>query len=502
MQKLAVLLPTQAGSLAAGNAMPGTVKKEEEGRTDLEADEKDEGLALRSALHLAVPRQAAEQGRCMPTPGATVESLSVGLLSRAAENSPSTRALTRAAGHMSTAGPEDVQHSSVKSRKRISTVMLLQPEIVTAAALAADGAGATAVDESSDSKLAQPARKRIKHEAAGGTSSMNGRLAVQSTSPLPSRGHSQTNVCSTKDTIVISDSEEEEGQPTATPSSKPIPTPHANAAPTHARTKGGAPTPPPLRTPTGKTTAAKSSPEAPNTGSASDPIEIDISSDDDQVPAPTQDQPGSAQDQPGSAQYQPGSAQHQPGSAPVHLKAEQNELDMTSNRRRSPQGKLGSTLASPNDLYVSLSDHSNTPLNTPSTIGGRNTVQGSHMPLARFAKGSHPPLSDSVKGSPASFRGIKAATPAPRQAPLSNHMKGSTGPFSLTKKSMPAPLRGLPVPAPDALLESVRSAARSSALLSVPRRGRVIFAKSSPLHAMAPLGKLLSFGFCRCKCQL
>ena len=53
MQKLAVLLPTQAGSLAAGNAMPGTVKKEEERRTDLEADEKDEGLALRSGLHLA-----------------------------------------------------------------------------------------------------------------------------------------------------------------------------------------------------------------------------------------------------------------------------------------------------------------------------------------------------------------------------------------------------------------------------------------------------------------
>ncbi len=455
--------------------MVSTVKKEEERRTDLEADEKDKGLILRSALHLAAPRQVAGQGRSTPTSGAAMESLSEGLLSRAAANSPSMRALTRAAGHMSTAGSEDAQHSSMKSRKRVSTAMSIQPEHLTA--LAADAAGATAVDESSDSKLAQPARKRIKHEAAAGTSLLNGRLAVQNTSPLPSRGQNQSNVLSAKDTIVISDSEEEE--PKATPNSKPIATPHANAAPTHARTRGGAPTPPTLRTPTGETTAAKGLPEAPNTGSASDPIEIDISSEDDeQVPAPAQDQPGSAQDQPGSASH--------------HLGSRQHDVDTTPNRRRSPQGKPAVMLGSPTDLYVSLSDYSHTPLNnTPSTIGGRNTVQGSHMPLARSAKGSRPPLSGSVKGSPAPFSGTMAAIPAPLQGPLSNHMKGSTGPFSLTRKGTPASLQGLSVPAPDVLLESVRSAARSSALLSVPRRGRVIFAESSPPHAMAALGKLL-----------
>lgn len=468
MQKLAALPPTQAGSLAAGNAMVSTVKKEEERRTDLEADEEDEGLALRSALHLAAPRQAAGQGRSTPTPGAAVESLSVGPLSGAAENSPSTRALTRAAGHMSTADPEDVQHSSMKFRKRTCTAMLLQTETVTAA----DGAGATAVDDSqtTDSNLIHPARKRVKHEAAAGISSMNGRLAAQNTSPLPSRGQNQSNVSSAKDTIVLSDSEEE--QPTATPSAP-------NAMRTHVQTKGGAPTLTPLRTPTGQTRAAKSSSEVPNTGSASDPIEIDITSeDDDQVPAPAQDRPGSAQDE--------------PGSAPHHLGSGQNQLDTTPDRRRSPQGKLGSTQGSPTDLYVSFSDYTNTPLNTPSTVGGRNTVQGSHMPLARSVKGSRPPLSDSVKGSPAPFSDTIAATPAPLQGPLSNHVKGSSGPSSHTRKGTPASLQGLPVSAPETLLESVRSAARSSALLSVPRRGRFIFAESSPLHAMAALGKLLS----------
>ena len=465
--------------------MVSTVKKEETRSTDLEADEADKGLTLSSALHLAAPRQPAGQKRPTPTHGAAVESHSVGPLSRAAENSPSTRALTSAAGHTSTAGSEDVQHSSMKSRKQTRTAMSLQPENLTAAALAADGAGATAVDESSDSKHVQPARKCIKHEAAAaGTSSMNGRLAVQNTSPLPSQGQNQSNVLSAKDTIVISDSEEEES--TATPSFKPIPTPHANAAPTHAQTKGGAPTFTPLNILTGKTTAAKNSPEAPNTGSASDPIEIDISSeDDDQVPAPTQDQPGSAQDQPGSAQ-------DQPGLAPQNLGLGQIELDTTPNRRRSPQGKLGSKQGSPFDLCVSLSDYSITPLNTPSTVGGRNTVQGSHMPLACSAKRSRPPLSDSVKGSPAPFSDTMAGTPAPLQGFLSNHVKGNSGPFIETRKGTPASPQGLPVPAPDALLESVRSAARSSALLSVPRRGRVIFADSSPLHAIGALGKLLS----------
>ena len=454
--------------------MVSTVKKEETRSTDLEADEADKGLTLSSALHLAAPRQAAGQKRPTPTHGAAVESHSVGPLSRAAENSPSTRALTRAAGHTSTAGSEDVQHSSMKSRKQTRTAMSLQPDL-TAAALAADGAGATAVDESSNSKLVQPARKRIKHEAAAaGTSSMNGRLAVQNTSPLLSQGQNQSNVLSAKDTIVISDSEEEE--PTATPSSKPIPTPHANAAPTHAQTKGGGPNFTPPNIPTGKTTAAKSSPEAPNTGSASDPIEIDISSeDDDQVPAPTQDQPGLAQDQ--------------PGLAPQNLGLGQIELDTTPNRRRSPQGKLGSKQGSPFDLCVSLSDYSITPLNTPSTVGGRNTAQGSHMPLARCAKRSRPPLSDSVKGSPAPFSDTMAGTPASLQVPLSNRVKGNSVPFIETRKGTPASPQGLPVPAPDALLESVRSAARSSALLSVPRRGRVIFADSSPLHAMGALGK-------------
>ena len=461
--------------------MVSTVKKEEEQKIDLEADEKDKGLALRSALHLAAPRQAAGQGRSTPTPGAAMESLSVGPLSRAAEDSPSTRALTRAAGHMSM-GPENVQHSSMKSRKRICTAMSLQRENFTAAALAADGAGATAADDSSYSKLVQPARQRIMHEAAAGTSLMNGRLAVQSASLLPSRGQNQSNVLSAKDTIVISDSEEEEGQPTATPSSKPLPTPHTNAAPTHAQPKGGSPTFTLLRTATGETMDAKSSPEAPNTGSASDPIEIDISSEDDEkLPAPTQNQPRSAQDQ--------------PGSAPQHMRPGQNELDTTPNGQRSPQGKLGSMLGSPTDLCVSLSEYSDTHQKTPSTVGGRTTVQGSHMPLARSAKGSRPPLSDSVKGSPAPFSGTTAATPAPLQAPLSNHMKGSTGPFSLTRKGTPASLQGPSVPAPDVLLESVRSAARSSALLSVPRRGRVIFADSSPLHAMAALGKLLTLCF-------
>ena len=458
--------------------MVSTVKKEETRSTDLEADEADKGLTLSSALHLAAPRQAAGQKRPTPTHGAAVESHSVGPLSRAAENSPSTRALTRAAGHTSTARSEDVQHSSMKSRKQTRTAMSLQPENLTAAALAADGAGATAVDESSDSKLVQPARKRIKHEAAAaGTASMNGRLAVQNTSPLPSQGQNQSNVLSAKDTIVISDSEEEES--TATPSFKPIPTPHANAAPTHTQTKGGAPTFTPLNIPTGKTTAAKNSPEAPNTGSASDPIEIDISSeDDDQVPAPTQDQPGLAQDQ--------------PGVAPQNLGLGQIELDTTPNRRRSPQGKLGSKQGSPFDLCVSLSDYSIMPLNTPSTVGGRNTAQGSHMPPARSAKHSRPPLSDSVKGSPAPFSDTMAGTPASLQVPLSNHVKGNSGLFIETRKGTPASPQGLPVPAPDALLESVRSAARSSALLSVPRRGRVIFADSSPLHAMGALGKLLS----------
>ncbi len=473
MQKLAVLPPTQAGSLAAGNAVVSPVKKEEERRADLEADEEDKGLVLRSALHLAAPRQAAGQGRSTPTPEADVKRLSVRPLSWAAANSPSARALPRAAGHTSTSGSEDMQHSSMNARKRISSAMSLQPETLTAAALAADGAGATALDESLDSKLAQPARKRIKHEAAAGTASMNGRLAVHNTSLLSSRGQNRSNVLSARDTIVISDSEEEELP--ATLSSKPIPTPHVNAL-----TKGGAPTLASLKTPTGKTTAVKSSPEAPNTGSASDPIEIDISSEDDEkVPAPAHDQPGSAQDQ--------------PRSAPHHLGSRQGELDTTPNRRRSPQGKPESTLGSPTDLYVSLSDYSHTSLNnTPSTVRGRNTVQGSHMPSARSAKGSRPPLSDSVKDSPAPFSGTTAATPAPLHAPLSNHMKGSTGPFSLTRKGMPASLQGLPVSAPDALLESVRSAARSSALLSVPRRGRVISAESSPLHAMAALGKLLS----------
>ena len=468
--------------------MTSTVKKEDERRPDQEVDEKDEGLALRSALHLAAPRLAAEQGRSTPTPEAAVDSLSVGPLSRAAENSPATRALTMAAGHMSTAGPKDVQHSSMKSRKQTCTAMSLQPETVTAAALAADAAGATEVDnfQTPDSESAHPARKRIKHESAAATSSRNGRLAVQNTSLLPSQGQNQSNVLSAKDTIVISDSEEEEGQPTATPSSKPVLTPHANAAPTHAQTKGATPTPPPLCTPTGKTTAAKSSPEVPNTGSASDPIEIDISSEDDeQVPGP-------ARDQPGSAQNQPGSAQDQPGSAPHHLGSGQSELDTMPNRRRSPQGKLGLTLGSPTELCVSLSDYSYTPQNTPSTVGGRNNAHGSHMPLARCAKGSRPPLSDSVKGSPAPFSDTMATTPDPLQHPLSNHVKGNPGPFSQTRKGTPASLQGPPVSAPDKLLESVRSAARSSALLSVPRRGRVLFSESSPLHAMAALGKLLS----------
>ncbi|KAL0022368.1 hypothetical protein WJX77_004927 [Trebouxia sp. C0004] len=381
---------------ASGNAMGGAVKKEEEPRPDLEADEEDEGLALSSALHLAAPGQAAEQGHSIPTPGNAVESLSVGPLSMAADNSPSTRAPTRAAGNISTAGPEDVQHSSMRSRKWICTATSLQPEMVTAAALAADGAGATAVNDSPDSKLVHPARKRVKHEAAAGQSPTNGGLAVQKTSQLPSRGQYHSNVLSAKDTIVISDSEEEEEQPTATPSSKPTPTPHANATRTHVQTQGGVPTPAPLRTPNGKTTATKSSPEARNTGSASDPIEIDITSEDeDQVPAP--------------AQHQPGSAQDQPGSAPHHLELGQSLLDTTPNRRRSLQGK----------------------------------------------------------------------------APLSNQVKGSADPFSQARKCTPASLQGQPVSEPDALLANVRSAARSSALLSVPRRGRVIFADSSPLRAMA-----------------
>ncbi|KAL0030931.1 hypothetical protein WJX79_001885 [Trebouxia sp. C0005] len=234
----------------------------------------------------------------------------------------------------------------------------------------------------------------------------------------------------------------------------------------NAMTMGGTPTLTPLRIPSGKPMAAKSSPEAPNTGSASDPIEIDISSDDDQVPAPAWDWPG---------------------SAPNHLASGQNEVDTTPNRRGSAQGKLGSMQGSPTDLYVSLSDYSNTPQKTPITVRGRNTVQGSHAPLAHSAKGSRPPLSDSVKGSPAPFSGPIAVTPDPLQDPLSNHVKGNSGPFSLTRKGTPASLKGLPVSPPDALLESVRSAATSSALLSVPRRGRVILAESSPLHAMAAL---------------
>ncbi|DBA68787.1 TPA: hypothetical protein ACH3X2_013401 [Trebouxia sp. C0005] len=461
------LLPPQA----SGNAMVSTVKKEEKKRTDLQAGEKDKGLALRSALHLAAPRQAARQGRSTPTPEAAVESLSAWPLCRAAENIPSMGALTRAAGHMSTAGPEGVQHSSMKSRKHTCCATSVQPQTVTAVALVADGAGATAVDNSQtpDSESAYSARKRIKHEAAAGTSSMNGRLTVQNTSPLPSRGQHQSNVSSAKDTIVNSDSEEDD--PTATPSSKPIAAPHANAALAHAQTMGGTPTLTPLRIPSGKPMAAKSSPEAPNTGSASDPIEIDISSDDDQVPAPAWDWPG---------------------SAPNHLASGQNEVDTTPNRRGSAQGKLGSMQGSPTDLYVSLSDYSNTPQKTPITVRGRNTVQGSHAPLAHSAKGSRPPLSDSVKGSPAPFSGPIAVTPDPLQDPLSNHVKGNSGPFSLTRKGTPASLKGLPVSPPDALLESVRSAATSSALLSVPRRGRVILAESSPLHAMAALGKLLS----------
>ena len=156
---------------------------------------------------------------------------------------------------------------------------------------------------------------------------------------------------------------------------------------------------------------------------------------------------------------------------------------------RSAQDQPESALRSPDDVFVSLSSDSNQPGSTPSTVKRGQATQGSQSPLDTPSHGSLPPLSDSVKGTPGPLGGSAKGSPGS----LTGSVKGTHGPLSSSAKGTPIAFQHLPAASPSELQESVRSAARSTAMLSVPRRGRsnssTVLAVTEPTAAEATTGE-------------
>ena len=268
--------------LLTGSGETGNSKEEKQ---EEEKQVEEEPLPMRAALHPAEPGQAT--GKSPSTKTGT----------RAAGSSPSGGPVTRAArrspclqpGAVIIANTENLQCGVTHSRKRQRLSFTPQNEADTAAAAPATAAhieAATAADDSEtpDSKLHEPSSKRIKRESP----------ASQLPS-LHSRGPDQHRSSGLTELIIISDSDEEKPK-TDTSSGLPS-TPHSTGHPisSHARTL----TATPMRTPNQSFKTAVGTPDAPNTGSASDPIVIVIteSDDDDQMPSQLEGlrpQPGSA----------------------------------------------------------------------------------------------------------------------------------------------------------------------------------------------------------------
>lgn len=414
---------------AVGNALPSFVKEEderEEHQAEEEGDEEEEQiLATRRDLQPAGPSTAGQECSVWTGTRAVEQSPCTEAVPRAAGRSPSTRAATRAAEQACKPDAEVLPDEMRRSMKRKRAAASLHTEAVAAAATAAHGT-AEESKPAPDSKSRVTHRKRMQTERS---------VLVKDESPSPqnaslplSRAHSQHKISDPAELIVISDSEEENAASTHSSETTPIAHTNANANANFAPAQALAldPTHTPTHTPMATHRTVTGTPQAPNTGSASDPIVIELteSEDDDQVSVSAQNQPKSWL----------GSPQNQSTFTPRQLRA----------ALRKPNSE--SVLASPDDFFLSLSDNSPTPQNNPSTAKGCRAVQTSQAPFAQPLKGSLAPLSGSVKGSP---------------CPLSQSMKVT-----------PVTPQALPNVTPGKLKESIRSAARSQALLSVPRRGR------------------------------
>ena len=337
------------------------------------------GLVTRAARHspcagVAAGRAGERSPSAQLVPSTALQSPSTGLVSWAARQSP-----FGGPDQAVTANHEEQKAGSMTSKKRRRELSPLHIEAAIVAASAAHLEAAKSGDHSAapNDKTHEPGSKRVKREE----------LVTQPEPPLLSKGHQQAKQ-NPSDTIdLISDSDEEK------PSRNPSLT--KTSTPTH--------------TPNQSFNSAAGISEAPNTGSATDPIVIEITESEDDEDQLLPDLPDQA--------VQPLSEQTPP--------------------------QLESPVSS---LFLSFSDDTPDPKRTPSTHRGSQAAKGSHPPLERSTTGSHLPLRRSTKGS---------------QPPLTESVKGS-----------PGSAQGSPAASPSSLWESMRNAACSSGMLSAPRRTR------------------------------
>ena len=433
-------------AFAVGNALPSFVKEEDERaehQAEEEGDEEEEQmLSTRGALQPAGPSTAGQECSVWTGTRAVEQSPCTEAVARAAGRSPSTRAATRAAEQACKSDTEVLPDEMRRSIKRKRAAASLQTEAVAAVATAAYANDATAEESKPMPDSRHPVTHRNHMQTEQSALVKGESPSPQNASLLLSRAHVQHKISDPAELIVISDSEEENAASTHSSETTPTAHPNANAKFTPAQAHTLDPTHTPTHTPMATHRIVTGMPQAPNTGSASDPIVIELteSEDDDQVSVSAQNQPKSWL----------GSPQNQSTITPRQLRA----------ALRKPNSE--SLLASPDDFFLSLSDNSPTPGKAPSTAKGCRSAQTTQTPLAHPSKGSLAPLSGSVKGSP---------------CPISQSMKGT-----------PATPQALPSVSTGKLPDSIRSAARNKALLSVPRRGRTNGTVTPPPDPMAILG--------------